>query len=355
MAVAAKTPKILIEDVETGERLGAKSVAEAVVVLNAHISKHKLGKAITKYGVNMAITRGDVVRERIKITRKGKASKQTKASSKVIPKGKRKLKIKKREPKKPDVIAVIAPMSSAEAKKVVPAPIAKSDVPAPRTFGHIRPPPAAAPAAAPAPPAPNVVPPEPPAAPAAPEPAAPEPAAPPAAPEPAAAEEPAFVPEDNDQRVEETGEAFRQQKFRLVEAFLDEMRQAENLIQQLHVASSSDGAEYLRADEVAKDYLRKLVDKVRELDPLEEDEYRGAFEAFFEFFANALSAPYTGDIISIERAYRLISAQDGARIVLILQQPAGIIKKRDAMEWYRREHAPPPPPEAPAEKAGSSS
>ena len=86
-----------------GEKIGAKSVAQAVLVLNDHLSKNKIqGKAVTKYGVNMAITRGDVIYGRIKITRKGKASKETKASSKVIPKGKRKLKIKKRPTDKKD-------------------------------------------------------------------------------------------------------------------------------------------------------------------------------------------------------------------------------------------------------------
>lgn len=96
MPVAAKTPKILVRDVESGEEKGAKSVAQALLIINEMISKEKMGKQATTYGVNMAITRGDVIHGRIKVLRSGKASKSTKASSQVIPKGKRKLRIKKR-------------------------------------------------------------------------------------------------------------------------------------------------------------------------------------------------------------------------------------------------------------------
>lgn len=96
MPVAQKTPKILIRDVETGEEKGAKSVAQALLFVNEIISKEKIGKKATTYGINMAISRGDVIHGRIKVMRKGKAANANKASSQVIPKGKRKLRIKKR-------------------------------------------------------------------------------------------------------------------------------------------------------------------------------------------------------------------------------------------------------------------
>ena len=94
---AAKTPKILIRDADSGEEIGAKSVADALLKVNALLSKNKMGKQATTYAVRMAIQRGDVLNGRIKIHRKGKAAKETKVTNNVVPKGKRKLRIKKRK------------------------------------------------------------------------------------------------------------------------------------------------------------------------------------------------------------------------------------------------------------------